>query len=155
MDLFKKQTTQFPVAYSEIMQRIRNIDPVNYRASRNYINGAVSYLSPYISRGVISTKFVFNELLKKGYKPVQIEKFIQELAWRDYWQQVWIAKGTAINDDLKHTQIEISTKGYTCARGGRLHSSIQSGPVCARGGEGFTCPSRGKLWLTVYRAHAS
>ena len=115
MNLFKKQTTQFPVSYSEIMQRIRNIDPVNYRASRNYINGAVSYLSPYISRGVISTKFVFNELLKKGYKPVQIEKFIQELAWRDYWQQVWIAKGTAINEDLKHTQVPVSNSGISKA----------------------------------------
>ena len=113
MELFKDQFTQFPVAYSEIMERIRNIDPVKYRSSRNYINGSVSYLSPYISRGVISTKLVFNELLKKGYEPVQIEKFIQELAWRDYWQQVWIAKGTAINKDLKHSQFPISNTGFS------------------------------------------
>ena len=46
-------------------------------------------------------------------------------------------------------------KGFKYARGGRLFSSIQSGPVLARGGEGSTCPSRGELWLTVYRAHAS
>ena len=37
-----------------------------------------------------------------------IEKFIQELAWRDYWQQVWIAKGDAIHHDLKHPQSEVS-----------------------------------------------
>jgi deoxyribodipyrimidine photo-lyase len=33
---------------------------------------------------------------------------IQELAWRDYWQQVWIAKGDAINTSLKNPQKPIS-----------------------------------------------
>ncbi|MDO6782416.1 hypothetical protein Q4604_24490, partial [Marinovum sp. 1_MG-2023] len=60
------------------------------------------------SRGVISTKFVLKEVLAKGYTPAQIEKFIQELAWRDYWQQVWIAKGEEINSDLKHKQTHVS-----------------------------------------------
>jgi deoxyribodipyrimidine photo-lyase len=30
------------------------------------------------------------------------------LAWRDYWQQVWIAKGDDINTDLKNTQEPVS-----------------------------------------------
>jgi hypothetical protein len=46
-------------------------------------------------------------------------------------------------------------KGFKFAHGGGLLSSIQSGAVRAWVGEGSTCPSRGKLWLTVYRAHAS
>ena len=107
MDLFNQKATMFPLSYAEILQRIRAIDPVKYGSTRNYINGAVTYLSPYISRGVISTKFILSEVLKKGYKPAQIEKFIQELAWRDYWQQVWIAKGAAINQDLKHPQTPV------------------------------------------------
>ena len=32
------------------------------------------------------------------------EKFISELAWRDYWQQVWIARGDEIDRDLLHAQ---------------------------------------------------
>lgn len=36
-----------------------------------------------------------------------MEKFIQELAWRDYWQQVWLAKGDEIFTDLKHPQTEV------------------------------------------------
>ena len=95
MKLPEDKTLTFPTSYKEILKRIDAIDPLKYRASRNYINGAVSYLSPYISRGVISTKFIFDEILKKGHHPQQAEKFIQELAWRDYWQQVWIAKGEA------------------------------------------------------------
>ena len=83
---------------------------MEYGTTRNYVNGAVTYLSPYISRGVISTKSVLDELLNRGYKPQQIEKFIQELAWRDYWQQVWLAKGDEINQDLKQEQQSVSNK---------------------------------------------
>ncbi len=38
----------------------------------------------------------------------EAEKLVQELAWRDYWQQVWITKGEAIHTDLKNTQKQIS-----------------------------------------------
>jgi deoxyribodipyrimidine photo-lyase len=108
MELFKEEYTIFPTTYNEILQRVRSIDPVKYGSTRNYINGAMTYLSPYISRGIISTKFILEEVLKKGYKANQIEKFIQELAWRDYWQQVWINKKNLINNDLKHTQKSVS-----------------------------------------------
>jgi hypothetical protein len=50
---------------------------------------------------------------------------------------------------------DFMNKGFKFARGGRLLSSIQSGAVRAWVGEGCTCPWRGKLWLTVYRAHPS
>lgn len=68
----------------------------------------MSYLSPYISRGVISTSQVFNHLRQQEYEWQAIEKYVQELAWRDYWQQVWIAKGEGIFKDLKNTQTPIS-----------------------------------------------
>ena len=32
------------------------------------------------------------------------EKLIQELAWRDYWQQVWIAKKNQIESDINFDQ---------------------------------------------------
>ena len=108
MELFNQEVSIFPTSYSEILQRIRYTDPISYGTTRNYINGAVSYLSPYISRGVVSTKFIFSEIIKKGYPPEKIEKFIQELAWRDYWQQIWNSKGDAINQDLKHQQYPVS-----------------------------------------------
>ena len=103
----------FPTQFNDILDRIAGLDPVGYSKSRNYIDGAVSYLSPYISRGVISTKFIYQELLKRGFQPSSIFKFIQELAWRDYWQQVWITKGETINQDLKHKQTPIITNGIS------------------------------------------
>ncbi len=108
MELFNQEVSIFPTSYSEILQRIRYTDPIRYGTTRNYINGAVSYLSPYISRGVVSTKFIFSEIINRGYPPEKIEKFIQELAWRDYWQQIWNSKGDTINQDLKHQQYPVS-----------------------------------------------
>jgi len=106
--LFENDIPLFPTAYKEILLRITKVDPIKYGKTRNFIDGAVTKLSPYISRGVISTKQVLNETLKRGYQLKSIEKFIQELAWRDYWQQIWIAKGDAINSDLRNKQSPVS-----------------------------------------------
>ncbi len=84
MELFGHQSSIFPISYAEILQRVRHIDPIKHRSICNYINGTVTYLSPYISRGIISTKFFLSEILNRGHEPAKIEKFIQELAWRDY-----------------------------------------------------------------------
>ena len=94
----------FPTDLESIYQRVASIEPIKYGKSRNFIDGSVTYLSPYISRGVISTKEVFESVLQRGFKPYSIEKFIQELAWRDYWQQIWIHKGDEIDTDLRHVQ---------------------------------------------------
>ena len=61
--------------YSEILKKIDLIDPINYSRNRNFIDGSVSKLSPYISRGVISTKIIFDFLMKKQYNFSKIEKF--------------------------------------------------------------------------------
>jgi deoxyribodipyrimidine photo-lyase len=94
----------FNLSFTEILARIDDIDPVKYSKTRNYLDGAVTYLSPFISRGVISGKQVLDHVLAKGYKPYQIEKFIQELAWREYFQRIWQAQGDLIWTDLKQPQ---------------------------------------------------
>jgi deoxyribodipyrimidine photo-lyase len=94
----------FPTAYSQILERVNHINPIQYSKSRNFINGAVTYLSPYISRGVISVKQLMDAVLQKGYKPYQIEKFLQELAWREFFQRVWQHTGDDIWKDIKQQQ---------------------------------------------------
>jgi deoxyribodipyrimidine photo-lyase len=97
----------FTTEYTKILEQVKNINPLEYGRTRNFIDGAVTHLSPYISRGVISTRQVMEHALSQGYYPFQIEKFLQELAWRDYWQQVWIEKGEGINNDLRHEQPDV------------------------------------------------
>lgn len=97
----------FTTDYKEILQQISQIKPPEYAASRNYINGAVSQLSPYISRGVISLQLV-KEIILTKYSLKESEKFIQELAWREYWQRVWQNKGDLILKDLKNAQAKVA-----------------------------------------------
>ena len=101
---------KFTTDYQQIIAQLDQVDPVAYGKTRNFVDGAVTRLSPYISRGVISTKMVMNHVLSLGHEPSKIEKFLQELAWRDYWQQIWIAKGDAINEDLKHPQSNVDNE---------------------------------------------
>ena len=46
-----------------INEKINAIKPIAYAKNRNFIDGSVSKLSPYISRGVISTKDILSSLL--------------------------------------------------------------------------------------------
>ncbi len=94
----------FPTAYDSIVERINNIDPIKYAKTRNFINGDITYLSPYLSRGVISVQQIKESVLQKGYKAYQIEKFLQELTWREYYQRVWQVKKENIFSDLKQDQ---------------------------------------------------
>lgn len=99
---------KFSTKIDDIHAQIATIDPKLYAKTRNFGNGAVTKLSSYISRGVISTRYVYKYILSLEKPWHETEKLIQELAWRDYWQQVWIAKRDAIFGDLKNEQNPIS-----------------------------------------------
>jgi deoxyribodipyrimidine photo-lyase len=103
----------FPSKYDEILARINAVDPVKYGATRNYLDGAVTYLSPYISRGVISTKMVLDAVLAKGYLLSEIENFVKELAWRDYFQRVGQVRD--LQSEIKFPQTEVEHYGIPSA----------------------------------------
>jgi deoxyribodipyrimidine photo-lyase len=98
----------FPTDYTSILARIDQVDPLLYGRTRNFLNGAVTYLSPYISRGVISVKQVQQHVLNKGFSSAAIEKFLQELAWREYFQRIWQAKRDLLMHDLKQPQSDVA-----------------------------------------------
>jgi deoxyribodipyrimidine photo-lyase len=103
----------FPTAYSEILVKIANIDPVAYGKSRNHIHGAVTRLSPYISRGVVSTRQVLHSVMQRGYKLPQIEQFVKELCWRDYFQRV--AQHKNVSEEIRHPQQPVSNRQIPAA----------------------------------------
>lgn len=100
----------FPTSYQSILEKIDQIDPIKYGKTRNYIDGAVTYLSPYISRGVITTNQVLNHVLKKGFAIKDIESFVKELCWRDYFQRVAQHKNVAF--DIKNPQSPVFSKSF-------------------------------------------
>lgn len=98
----------FETEYARILEKLKYIDPIQYGKSRNFVDGAVTYLSPYISRGVISTKQVLRYVLDRGYKIHEIESFVKELCWRDYFQRVAQVKN--VNSEIKQPQAPVSNK---------------------------------------------
>lgn len=91
----------FPTAWPEIIRRVRSIDPVAYAYSRNHTDGSVTYLSPYLSRGVISTRLVLDSLIGRGFTFDACEQLVKELAWRDHFQRVWQERD--VSADLRPT----------------------------------------------------
>lgn len=128
----------FPTSYHSIIERINGIDPVKYTNTRNFINGSITYLSPYISRGVISLKQVKDTIVEKGYKPYEIEKLMQELAWREYYQRVWQSKKELIWEDLKQAQPDV------------LHNEMVKAIYTAKTGIQIIDDQINKLYTTGY-----
>ena len=88
---------------AEIEAQIDAFDPIRYGKTRNYLNGGVSYLSPYLSRGVLSIRAVYEQLKKRGFSLYEMESFTMELCWREHAQRVW---------QHHNPQIELRTDQY-------------------------------------------
>lgn len=71
-----------------------------YAASRNFLSGSVSRLSPYIRHGVLTLREVLDHV-RERFTGQRLNKFIQELAWRDYWQRVYGNIGDGVWKDIE------------------------------------------------------
>ena len=94
------------LTYASILAQVKAYQPGKYHATRNYTNGAVTNWSPYISRGLLSPVIVMEQLKTKHNKQEWIG-FMQQMAWREYFQRVWQHKGDLILQDLKSTQSKV------------------------------------------------
>jgi deoxyribodipyrimidine photo-lyase len=101
----------FPTNLAAVYARIDQFDPVHYARTRNFIQGGVSYLSPYLSRGFITVPQVVARLKSRGIGMEQAEKFIQELAWREFYTRTWFQKGDQIFTDIRHAQVGVENTG--------------------------------------------
>jgi deoxyribodipyrimidine photo-lyase len=80
--------------------RLAAVDAITYCRSRNFLDGAVTRLSPYIRHGIVTLNEVRNLALEQG-APKQVEKFVQELAWRDFWQRIYAQTPDALWHDIE------------------------------------------------------
>ena len=96
-------------SYEEILAMVDAVDVLAYARSRNYSDGAVSRLSPYISRGVVSLPFIKHRILSR-YTREQAYAFIFELAWREFFQRQWLQLGEQIWTDIRQPQQPVAHK---------------------------------------------
>jgi deoxyribodipyrimidine photo-lyase len=92
----------------EAQKRINTIDVEAYSRNRNFLNGSVSKLSPYFRHGCITLKEASDNVRNKY--GAQAEKFVQELAWRDYWRRVWYELGNDIFSDIEDPKVVLGDK---------------------------------------------
>lgn len=91
----------------ELNNDIDRLDLVAYGQTRNYLDGAVSKLSPYISRGFITLPYLKDRILSRVSLP-DAKSFIYELCWREYFQRIWFAQGDKIFTDFKNKQTPVA-----------------------------------------------
>ena len=93
-------------------EKLQAIRPVLYARTRNFGDGDVTRLSPYIRNGILSLNEVRNHALTKCTEPLQITKFIQELAWREFWQRIYAAHPEWIWNDIEPYKTEFAADDY-------------------------------------------
>ena len=83
------------------LEKLETIAPLEYGRTRNFLNGSVTGLAPYVRHAILTLDQLRNLALRGCERPAQVEKFIQQLAWRDYWQRVYRRHPERIWSDIE------------------------------------------------------
>ena len=98
----------------EVYAHIDALDPTLYEKTRNYLDGAVTWLSPYITHGVINTSIVAERILAK-HAPDACFRLLYELAWREYFHRNWQEHGDDIFSDMRGSQSGVESRSLPAA----------------------------------------
>ncbi len=98
---------------SQALIKLSQVDAMAYQKNRNFLNGAVTHLSPYLRHGCISLNETI-EAIKQRFG-MKAEKLIFELAWRYYWQLVWFQLGNKIYNDIEQPKVAIGNHALSKA----------------------------------------
>jgi deoxyribodipyrimidine photo-lyase len=136
---------------------LKTVDAVQYAKTRNFLNGKVTRLSPYIRYGVLSLAEVRDYALQNVSNQADAEKLINELGWRDYWQRLYAEKGDRIWQDQEEYKTGYAAQVYA----DELPSDVEQGTtgmVCI---DSFSQELRKigylhnhiRMWLAAYLVH--
>ena len=79
---------------------LAKVDPAQYSRSRNFLDGAVTGLSPWITHGYTNVREATQILMKK-YRLSFEDKLIFEFAWREFFKHVHGELGNGILSDVR------------------------------------------------------
>ncbi len=94
------------------LQRLEAFQIEKYAQERNFLNGEVSQLSPYISRGCLSLEEVRQWALQHPMSK-SVESFVSELAWRAFFHLVYQEESDRILQDLEKPKVSLSNHQTT------------------------------------------
>ena len=135
----------------EALKRINTIDAEAYTRNRNFLNGSVSHLSPYLRHGCLTLKEASDNVLNRH--GIQAEKFVQELAWRDYWRRVWYDLGNGIFSDIEDPKVALGDKLMPdFIRQGITGLPCMDGFIRDLTHDGYV-HNHGRMWFAAYVVH--
>lgn len=89
----------------EALKRLNSIEAAPYKRNHDFINGAVSKLSPYFRYGCLSLKEASESI--QGKFGADSEHLIQALAHRDYWRRVWYKEGDKVFNSIEQPKVPL------------------------------------------------
>ena len=92
-------TPSFPPTRAAALAGLGAMRTQSYASSRNHLDGAVTRLSPYLTHGLLNLPEVAALAAARHALPIE-HKFVQELAWREFFHHVWRHQGEAIFSSL-------------------------------------------------------
>jgi len=98
--------------HEKILEYLDSVDITRYGKTRNYLDGQVTHLSAYITHGALSPVKVM-EVLKTKFKPYQLKAFVFQMAWREYFHNVWMELNDDIFRDIKRPQEDVKSYGLS------------------------------------------
>ncbi|GAC1547941.1 MAG: hypothetical protein NVS2B17_32430 [Candidatus Velthaea sp.] len=123
----------FPPGRRAALERLEAFRPERYARSRNFLDGAVSALSPYLRHGILDLAQVRDAIFERGRKRYEVEKFIAELGWRDYFRRIYSLLGNRIWEDIEAYKTGFTADTYAAA----LPADIRTGTTGAACIDGF------------------
>lgn len=87
------------------LKKLNSIDVAAYARNRNFLNGSLTHLSPYLRHGCLTLSETF-EFIKKNFDATS-DKLVYQLAWRDFWRQVWFTEGDGILSEMESPKVAI------------------------------------------------
>ncbi len=143
--------SEFIGGRAEAEKRLQSFDPSRYAASRNFLSGSVSRLSPYIRHGVLTLREVLDHV-RERFAHRNLYKFIQELAWRDYWRRIWDSIGEGIWQDREPSKTRVTYSDKLPSDWGRTGLACMDGFVEELEETGYL-HNHARMWQAAYLVH--
>ncbi|HEY9631162.1 MAG TPA: FAD-binding domain-containing protein [Coleofasciculaceae cyanobacterium] len=86
------------------LERLQSFQLEKYGKQRNFLDGEVSRLSPYVSRGCLTLEELRQWALKQP-RSRSVEVFVSELGWRAFFHLVYGEEGDRIFQDLEEPKV--------------------------------------------------
>lgn len=145
--------TAFEPSRAAALRALERVNPGRYARSRNFLDGAVTRLSPYVTHGLLSLREI-GEQLASRHGLSHDHKLIQELGWREFFQHCWRQLGDRIFSDLGAA---VSRQPYAASLPEDIVTARTGVPVIDQAvrtlyAQGYL-HNHARMWLASYTVH--